>query len=149
MAGELERVRSEYQRLIARNDEVDIPRSKGLSAQARAVYAEVQARGAVIQGAGLLARGASRLDHQLATELHRDVVETTQDIEEAENEYTGSRYRGLVDEASDIFAAHHLAHNAAYYQAFGDQVMRQLEEELSVPPPERPRFFRRNGGRQN
>jgi hypothetical protein len=142
VGSELERFRGELQRLTTRSGRVEIPRGSGLNAQAKAIYDEVQARGAVVQGMSLLARGAHQVDNQLAVDMHRGVVETTEAIEETENQYTGSRYRVLIEEATDIFTAHNLAHNAAFYSAFGEQVVNQLERELSVPPPpHRRRFF--------
>jgi hypothetical protein len=140
VAGELERVQGEIQRLRNNTGRLVPPAGNMLPARVRAVDEEVMARGAVIAGMGRLSRLAGQVDSLLAKELHRSVLETTAEMEAVEAGASSPRAQALAKDVTDIFSRRHFAHQAAYYDVFGEQVMEQLSREVSAPPPPRRRF---------
>jgi len=136
MAGELERIGAELDRLRGLS-RIEVPQY-GVTPRAQAVWDEAAARGAIIEAAQRLTRAAGQADSEVAQALNRLTLETTARLEAQEKQYTGSpRVEQIKKQVTDTYLEQNFAHNLAFYQGFGEQVIRQITREIPVPSPQR------------
>jgi hypothetical protein len=138
VAGELERFRAELQRLQQHTGQGDLTGQNGHNPRVRVVQSEAETRAAIIASVAKLAWVADQVDRQLAESLNESVLETTVRIEArmlaAQGQVSTPVAHAIVQEASETFAQHHLAHGILYHQAYGEQAAAQLDQEIDVPP---------------